>query len=207
MNPNDLTPPADLAGTALAPEDAGAGDQLAEQVPAHLLLSPEDYPDVSNYPIEDDTPVDSIFAEKQQRLLTEPLYSSWPGPGEGKTFLALTNVGLYYRLKTPPLVPDGMLGLDVSANAADLADREAQSYFIWVMGKPPDVVIEIVSDRHGGESTFKMHQYARIGIPYYVIFDPRQLQGEVLRGFARSGLTYEPIPVNFLPGIGLGLCL
>ena len=45
---------------------------------------------------EDDTPVDSLFAEKQQRLLTEPLYTSWPGPGEGRPFLAAANVGVFY---------------------------------------------------------------------------------------------------------------
>jgi hypothetical protein len=29
---------------------------------------------------DDDTPVDNMFSEKQQRLLTEPLYSSWQLP-------------------------------------------------------------------------------------------------------------------------------
>jgi hypothetical protein len=36
-------------------------------------------PDTSHLITEDDTPVDKLFSEKQQRLLTEPLYSSWPG--------------------------------------------------------------------------------------------------------------------------------
>lgn len=35
-------------------------------------------PDTSGLITEDDTPVDSLPSEKQQRLLTEPLYSSWP---------------------------------------------------------------------------------------------------------------------------------
>jgi len=42
---------------------------------------------------EDDTPVDNLPSEKQQRLLTEPLYSAWSGPGAGRTFLAAANVG------------------------------------------------------------------------------------------------------------------
>ena len=29
---------------------------------------------------EDGEPVDNVFSEKQQRLLTEPLYSSWTPP-------------------------------------------------------------------------------------------------------------------------------
>ena len=30
---------------------------------------------------EDDTPVDNWFSEKQRRLLVDPLYASWQGPG------------------------------------------------------------------------------------------------------------------------------
>ena len=37
-------------------------------------------PDISGIITEDDEPVDNIFSEKQQRLLTESLNSSWrPG--------------------------------------------------------------------------------------------------------------------------------
>ena len=40
-------------------------------------------PDTSHLITEDDTPVDNFLSEKNQRLLTEPLYSSWAGPGSG----------------------------------------------------------------------------------------------------------------------------
>ena len=50
---------------------------------------------------EDDTPVDNLPSEKQQRLLTEPLYSAWAGPGEGRTFLAAANVGIFAHLAQP----------------------------------------------------------------------------------------------------------
>ncbi len=33
--------------------------------------------------------------------------------GEGRTFLALANVGLFHELHEPPHVPDVMLSLDV----------------------------------------------------------------------------------------------
>ena len=70
-------------------------------------------PNIDHLITEDDTPVDNIFSEKQQRLLTEPLFSSWEGPGEGRSFLALANVGLFHDVHEPPLVPDVMLSLDV----------------------------------------------------------------------------------------------
>jgi hypothetical protein len=62
---------------------------------------------------EDDTPVDNIFSEKQQRLLTEPLYSSWQLQGGPARFLALVNVGLFFAIDQPPYVPGMTLRLDV----------------------------------------------------------------------------------------------
>lgn len=44
-------------------------------------------PNIDALTTEDDTPVDNLPSEKQQRLLTEPLYSSWAGPGESRPFL------------------------------------------------------------------------------------------------------------------------
>src|SRR5579884_2440219 len=121
-------------------------------------LAPEDVPNLDDYVIEDGKPVESVFAEKQQRLLTATLYASWPGPGEGRPFQVLSNVGLFYasRERTTPLAPDVMLSLDVSPG--DLSERANRSYFVWERGKPPDVVIEIVSDRRGDEGTLKLHR-------------------------------------------------
>jgi Putative restriction endonuclease len=139
-------------------------DQAEDSGSALELCPPEVIPNLDDLVIEDGKPLDSIFTEKQQHLLTEPLYSSWAGPGEGQTFLALANVGLFHTSGEPPLVPDAMLAVDVRIGQ-DLSVRENRSYFVWLRGKVPDVVIEIVSDRRGGEATHKMRTYARIGVP------------------------------------------
>ncbi|WP_341527998.1 hypothetical protein WKK05_01165 [Nostoc sp. UHCC 0302] len=52
-------------------------------------------PDISQLVIEDDTPVDNFRSEKQQRLLTEVLYSYWLPPTGSETFIAAANVGVY----------------------------------------------------------------------------------------------------------------
>jgi Uma2 family endonuclease len=172
-----------------------------------LALSPEDYPDMSGLITEDDTPMDNLYTEKQQRLLTEPLYSSWSGPGEGRPFVAMANVGLFSTLHTPPLVPDTLLGLDIQA-PPQLRVKEHRSYFIWMYGHAPDVVVEIVSDRRGGEDTDKLHKYAQLGVGYYVIHDPDNvLGGGVLRVFELHGRRYVPVPNNWLSQVGLGLVL
>jgi Uma2 family endonuclease len=42
------------------------------------------------------------------------------------------------------------------------------SYFLWLYGKPPDIVVEIVSNRESGELDHKLGSYARMGVPYYI---------------------------------------
>ena len=171
------------------------------------VLDPEDLPDLDQFVTEDGKPVDNMYVEKLQRLLTEPLYSSWPGPGENRTFLALANVGLFFSATEPPLVPDMMLSLDVPAKLHPHT-KEHRSYFTWIMGGVPDVAIEIVSDLRGEEEGEKMRTYARLNIPYYVIYDPDEvLRHGVLRTFERSGKRYKAIPACEFDDIGLGLKL
>jgi hypothetical protein len=170
-----------------------------------LELDPECYPDVSNLITEDDKPVESIYIEKQYRLLTDPLDNSWAGTGDGKPFLALTNVGLFFAARNPPLVPDFLLSLKVEL-PPDLMKKEHRSYFVWLFGKPPEVVGEIVSDRRGGEDTLKLEQYASLGIKYYFIYDPRNLLGGgELRVFGLSPEGYVLVPDNSLKAVGLSL--
>src|SRR5215213_7111881 len=82
-------------------------------VPAEVLDLADITPNIDHIVTEDDAPVDNIFSEKQQRLLTEPLYSSWPGPGSGRSFVAAANVGVFAAVSQQPLVPDVFLSLDV----------------------------------------------------------------------------------------------
>ncbi len=153
---------------------------------------------------EDDVPVDNIFSEKQQRLLTEPLYSSW---NPGRSFLATANVGLFYAVRQPPLVPDMLLSLDVEITGDYLA-KENRSYFIWEFGKPPEAVVEIVSNKEGGETTNKLVKYAQIGILYYAIYDPDgSVQSEPLKVYVLRDKSYVPCSAEWLPVMGLGLTI
>jgi len=157
--------------------------------------------------IQDDEPVDNIFVEKQQRLLTNALESSWSGPGRGRPFAVFSNVGLFPEKKQTPLVPDAMLVVDVHWKV-DRKRKETLSYFLWIVGKPPDVVVEVVSDRRGGEGSYRMNRYAKMGVPYYVIFDPeRWLKSDELRSFALERGTYRPLAKHWFPGVRLGLKL
>ncbi|MGF1494236.1 MAG: Uma2 family endonuclease [Microcoleaceae cyanobacterium] len=143
--------------------------------------------DISHLTIEDDTPVDNFQSAQQQRLLVDALCSNdiLPLP-----FIAEANVGLFYKLKGEPVVPDMFLSLDVQ-RAEDLSERRDRAYFVWEFGKVPDICIEIVSNREGDEVTLsarskskgraksKKDIYAQIGVTYYAVYDPlRQIQDE-----------------------------
>lgn len=175
----------------------------------------------SDLVIEDDEPADSILSKKLQRLLTSALYASFQpkaeDTGELIPFLATANIGLFSALKLPPLMPDVMLSLEV-APPASFERKEDRTYLVWEMGKPPDVVIEIVSKRKGEELGRKRKDYARAGVSYYAVYDRtagvasplrqlRELQGSPLALFQRRGGEFVPFESTWLEDIGLGLTL
>lgn len=177
---------------------------------------------VRNLVTEDDEPVDNLYTEKQQRLLVDALYESWtPPPPEDATeselaqprpFWAAANVGIFRSVHLSAVVPNVFVSLDVTA-PANLRDNEERSYYMWEHGKPPEVVIEIVSNRKGKELDAKRRDYAHLGALYCVVYDPmpqlsREMNGEALR-------VYEIGPIKRyyrredceLPEIGLSLTL
>lgn len=109
---------------------------MAEAVMQHPDMLVAEMPDMNHSITEDETPVDTVFSEKQQRLLVDPLYSSWK---PGKPFFAAANVGVFYAVAQPPLVPNMFLSLDVQPDE-EIWRKENRSYFLWKYGKPPEVV-------------------------------------------------------------------
>ena len=206
--------------------------QLIDSEPTNTLYKTVDELDISHLTIEDDTPVDNFQSAQQQRLLVDTLCSNdlLPLP-----FIAEANVGLFYKLKGDPVVPDMLLSLGVQ-RAEDLSERRDRAYFFWEFGKMPEVCIEIVSNKEGDEIALsakskrkgklksKKDIYAQIGIPYYAVYDPLQqiqdeenMNGALLRIWKRtansyieltppSGITYIEQSAQ-LDTLGLGLTL
>jgi Uma2 family endonuclease len=168
---------------------------------------------VENLVTEDDEPVDNMLSGIQMRLLVTPLYDSWTpppseeAPGEKRGFLATANVGVFRSPYEPPVVPDMLLSLDIEPFDPRL--REKRSYFLWEFGKPPDVVVEIVSNTKGHELDDKLRHYALLDVSYYVVFDPYYcLMEDTLRVYERGfGRRYRRRDDYNLPDVGLGLTL
>lgn len=147
-------------------------------------------PDTSHLITETEEPVDNLFSEKQMRLLTEPLYASWD---PGRPFWVAANVGLYEALNAKAVVPDVFLSLDTTSEQAK--EFGSKCYFFWDHGKPPEVVIEIVSNAEGGELERKLARYAKLHVDHYLVFDPFAcLSSDPLQAYVLVAGAYEKRP-------------
>lgn len=166
-----------------------------------------DPPDISHIEVEDGAPVDGFPSEREMRLLIEALYV-FPGLfGADRDFFAAANVGIFYALHKPPLVPDIFISLDVK-HPGDMHLKQNQTYMVWEYGKVPEVVVEIVSNKKGGELNKKKLDYARLRIPYYIVHDPYQQIGkQELYVFELRGDQYEERSDHWMPGMGLGVTI
>jgi Uma2 family endonuclease len=165
----------------------------------------DDYyvPDANRLVTEDDTPVDNFASEKQQRFLVGTLYSS----AQQQTFLAASNVGIYHTDGQPAIVPDVFLSLDVQV-PENWWDKQNRSYLVWKFGKPPEVVLEIVSNKVGDELGNKLKIYEHMRVSYYIVYDPTQQLGQqVLRIHELRGMRYSETSETWLEQVGLGLSL
>lgn len=170
-----------------------------------FLINNDDYyvPNANLLITEDDTPVDNFASAKQQRLLVSSLYSSL----QGQTFLAEANVGIYYTDLQPPIVPDVFLSLDAQV-PENWWEKQNRCYMVWRFGKPPEVAIEIVSNKEGDELGKKLGIYEHMRVSYYIVYDPTQQLGkQVLRVYELRGRRYFETTETWLEQVGLGLTL
>ncbi|RCJ39130.1 hypothetical protein A6770_11820 [Nostoc minutum NIES-26] len=170
-----------------------------------LLINDDDFyvPDANLLVTEDDTPVENFASAKQQRLLVGSLYSSL----QNQTFLAEANVGIYYTDLQPPIVPDVFLSLDVQL-PQNWWEKQNRCYMVWRFGKPPEVVVEIVSNKEGDELGKKLKIYEQMRASYYILYDPTQQLGEqALRIYELRGMRYFETSETWLEQVGLGVTL
>jgi Uma2 family endonuclease len=164
----------------------------------------EDYyiPDANQLVTEDDTPVDNFASEKQQRFLVGTAYSAI----KEQTFIAAANVGIYYTDLKPAIVPDVFLSLDAQV-PENWWEKNNRCYMVWRFGKPPEIAIEIVSNKQGEDLDKKLEIYELMRVSYYVVYDPsQQLGGKVLQIYELRGRRYVETG-NWLEDVGLGLTL
>ncbi|MEC4988681.1 MAG: Uma2 family endonuclease [Oscillatoria sp. PMC 1068.18] len=160
-------------------------------------------PDAEKLVTEDDTPVDYLIV-KQQRLLVSSLYSSWR---RKQSFFAAANVGIYYTDRKPAIVPDVFLSLNAQI-PENWWEKQNRVYMVWRFGKPPEVAVEIVSNKEGKELEDKLRIYELMRVSYYLVYDPiQQLSNQKLRIFELRGMRYFETTETWLEQVELGVTL
>lgn len=165
-------------------------------------------PTGSELPNSDDTPVDNENQNFIPNLLLFLLKFYWNQRNDwffGVDMAVYHTTGVSHLV---PVVPDGFLSLGVERFKGDTLRL---SYVVWEENNiPPIFALEIVSQTYGGEYDKKMDIYAKLGVLYYVVYNPyywRRDQHQPFEVYQLINGEYEQqIGEPFwMPEIGLGI--
>jgi Uma2 family endonuclease len=119
----------------------------------------------------DDTPVDNEDQNFMPNILLFLLEYWWKNRNDW--FFAV-DMGVYHTTglnPKVPVVPDGFLSLGVERLKSS---GTRKSYVVWEeQNVVPILTLEVVSQTPGGEYDEKMAIYAKLGVQYYAIYNPK----------------------------------
>lgn len=171
--------------------------------------TPEYLPSSEELPCSDDTPVDNELQNLIPNLLKAILALIWQDRWD---WFFGVDMGIYDRtgqIRRTPIIPDGFLSLGVPRRKNDPKGR--LSYVLLEENNiAPILVLEVVSQTYGKEYEDKINAYARLGVLYYVIYNPEYYQRDKHQPFEvyrlENGVyllcSGEPV---WMPEIGLGI--
>lgn len=120
-------------------------------------------------------------------------------------------MGVYHTTGVSPLVPivpDGFLSLGVERRKEG---KSRKSYVVWEEKNiVPILALEIVSLTPGGEYDKKLDTYAKLGVLYYIIYNPEYWQRDRHQPFEVYRLVDNSYQLQigepfWMPEIGLGI--
>jgi Uma2 family endonuclease len=127
-------------------------------------------PSTAELPCSDDIPVDNEDQNFLPNVLLFLLQSLWKERMDwyfGVDMAIYHTTGVNLRV---PVVPDGFLSLGVERKKGGKSRR---SYATWEENDiAPILTLEMVSHTPGGEYEEKMDIYRKLGVLYYVIYNP-----------------------------------
>jgi Uma2 family endonuclease len=166
-------------------------------------------PSTEELPCSDDTPVDNEDQNFLPNVLLFLLSSIWEERFDwyfGADMAIYHTTGKNVRI---PVVPDGFLSLGVERQKGGKSRR---SYAVWEENEiVPIFTLEMVSHTPGNEYDEKMETYAKLGVLYYLIYNPEFWQRDKHQPFEiykldperkyqlQSGEPY------WMPEVGLGI--
>jgi Uma2 family endonuclease len=156
----------------------------------------------------DDTPVDNEEQNLIPNILLFILNVLW---ADRKSWYFGVDMGVYHDTgKNPrvPVVPDAFLSLGVERYKGDDLRR---SYVVWEESEiVPTMTIEVVSWSPGGEYSDKLEIYRKLGVLYYIIYNPQFWQRDQHQPFEVYKLVDGQYQLQigepfWMPEVGLGL--
>jgi Uma2 family endonuclease len=131
-------------------------------------------PDSTALPCSDDIPVDNEEQNFLPNLLLFLLKLIW---SDRQNWFFGVDMAIYHTTGVSPqvpVVPDGFLSLGVERKKQGKSRR---SYVVWEENDiVPLFVLEIVSQTYGGEYDKKLEIYQKLGVLYYVVYNPEYWQ-------------------------------
>ncbi|MEL6902567.1 MAG: Uma2 family endonuclease [Cyanobacteria bacterium J06606_4] len=138
-------------------------------------------PSTDELPCSDETPVDNEEQNLLPNLLLLALAQLW---SERMDWYFGVDMAVYHRTGPDvkiPIVPDAFLSIGVERRKDG---KYRRSYATWEEnGTVPVFVLEMVSHKYNDEYEDKMTRYARLGVLYYLVYNPEQ--------WGRRGLLHE----------------
>ena len=168
----------------------------------YTLPSSEELIDSDDFPVDNE---DQNFIPNVLLFLLEYIWK------QRQDWYFAVDMGVYHTTGAHPkvpVVPDGFLSLGVERRKGG---KSRKSYVLWEEnGIPPILTLEVVSQTPGGEYDEKLAIYAKLGVLYYVIYNPQfwrrdgHLPFEVYKlvNHAYELQIGEPF---WMPEIGLGI--
>jgi Uma2 family endonuclease len=156
----------------------------------------------------DDFPVDNEDQNFIPNVLLFLLEYIWK---QRQDWFFAVDMGVYHTTglnPKVPVVPDAFLSLGVERRKRDKSRR---SYVVWEEENiPPILALEVVSQTPGGEYEEKSAIYAKLGVLYYVVYNPQfwrrdgQLPFEVYK-LVNGAYVLQLGEPFWMPELGLGI--
>ncbi|NJL89368.1 MAG: Uma2 family endonuclease [Coleofasciculaceae cyanobacterium SM2_1_6] len=173
-----------------------------------LKITRQQLPTSAELPDSDDTPVDNEDQNFLPNFLLFLLETLW---SDRDDWYFAVDMGVYHTTGLNPripVIPDGFLSLGVERRKGG---KSRGSYVTWEeQDIVPILVLEVVSHTYGKEYDQKLEIYRRLGVLYYVIYNPHFCQRDRHEPFE----VYKLIDGNYklqsgepfwMPEIGLGI--
>jgi Uma2 family endonuclease len=176
---------------------------------AMVLFDQRKYlPTSDELPCSDDTPVDNEDQNFLPNFLLFLLELIW---SQRNDWYFAVDMGVYHTTgENPrtPVIPDGFLSLGVARRKNNKSRR---SYVVWEENNiVPIWVLEIVSYTPGGEYHEKLEIYQKLGVLYYLIYNPDYYKRDNHQAFEIYKLVNGVYQLQsgepfWMPEIGLGI--